>query len=231
MLACRAVLGVGMCFALLYAFCQDLVIWFTTILALTTTGVILTRAALHEQTGSRILSHGPHDLCAICLESLSAEQPSLQGSPSCQHLFHEHCLRQCKEYSDACPTCRRVPLEETAARTQAGPDTSAWSWSWLTLMLVPWPRTLNACSFREDPWDASRGIGDWRARAEALYAAEAAAEAAAEEDDESSGEEEDNEATVCADTLTDHGLLTIEKKPDSELTDAELLERHPWLLD
>ena len=147
------------------------------------------------------------DVCAVCLEAVSKDGPSLQGSALCAHLFHEECLQQ---WGGSCPTCRRSPPDEAAAAAPTSVSAiSAWSWSWLTLMVVPWPR---ASARTDEPWDPSRGIGDWRTRAEALYATE--------EEEASDSDEETPPAKDQPDP-----------RPDSELTDAELLKRHPWLHD
>ena len=54
-------------------------------------------------------------------------------------------------------------------------------------MVMPWQRAAAPVSNDEEPWDASRGVGDWRARMQAIYDAENAAE-----DDEDEDEDEDD---------------------------------------
>ena len=49
-------------------------------------------------------------------------------------------------------------------------------------MLVPWPSKPKPCEGEEE-WDAAKGIGDWQARMERLYAAEAAEDDSTDDDD------------------------------------------------
>ena len=127
--------------------------------------------------------------------------------------------------NNSCPTDRDA---DASAR-------SAWLWSWLSLMLVPWPRERTRNS--EQAWDPSRGVGDWKARLAALQASD-------------NGEDEDHEGSKDGDDDNDGGGGTstingasgddvavvseanktpLDERPDSQLTDAELLARHPWL--
>ena len=75
-------------------------------------------------------------------------------------------------------------------------------------MIVPWPRTKQAAAEPssgsaaaaavEEPWDASRGIGDWRARMQKIYDAEAAESDNDSDDDENEDTDGEREA---ADTV------------------------------
>ena len=84
---------------------------------------------------------------------------------------------------------------EEAAAPPSGSGFGGWL---LTLLsILPWPRqTESTETGGEEDWDASRGIGDWRARMQRIYDAEAAAEAAGEEDSDEEEEEADAVASV-----------------------------------
>ena len=76
--------------------------------------------------------------------------------------------------------------------------------TWLTLLLTPWPRSpgggadnRGAGTGGAEEWNAARGIGDWRARMERIYAAEAAAETAGSNDDDDD-DDDDEEHDVDA---------------------------------
>ena len=139
-------------------------------------------------------------LCAVCLEDLT--EPSLRGSANCNHYFHTQCVETWLAGKHSCPICRQGDLpavdvsdadvEMTDAETEPPvlrQPSSAFSWLWTLLMTLPWPRAQAA----PDPeWDASRGIGDWRARLQRIYDAEAAAEAESDDDDD------DDEADAAA---------------------------------
>jgi hypothetical protein len=45
------------------------------------------------------------DRCGICQSQYRDEQHASMGS-QCQHVFHEHCLRQWLTRSKTCPLCR-----------------------------------------------------------------------------------------------------------------------------
>ena len=163
-------------------------------------------------------------LCAICLEPFA--EPSLRGSSECNHYFHEACISTWLLEEKSCPICRRVPdaidITNDDAVTPAPPapvPQSRLSWLWSFLMILPWPRSSAAT---DEPWDASRGIGDWRARMQAIYDAEAAAEAATEEeesDDDDDEEEEDNYAAVEA-ALARLSALHMERSAATEAAEA-----------
>ena len=72
---------------------------------------------------------------------------------------------------------------------------SSFSWLWTLLMIVPVPRSWTAAqgNDEEEEWDASRGIGDWRARLQRIYDAEAAAEAAGATDDDDGDDDDDDD--------------------------------------
>lgn len=44
--------------------------------------------------------------CPICLEPIATTRRSIITA-SCQHAFHEHCLKHWLEMHNTCPTCRR----------------------------------------------------------------------------------------------------------------------------
>ncbi|KII87699.1 hypothetical protein PLICRDRAFT_112317, partial [Plicaturopsis crispa FD-325 SS-3] len=52
------------------------------------------------------------DKCGICLSQFKEGEWAGLGA-SCQHAFHEHCLRTWLARSRTCPMCR-TPLETTA---------------------------------------------------------------------------------------------------------------------
>ena len=45
--------------------------------------------------------------CSICLESYSNKKGlDLVRLDSCNHMFHEKCIRECLKFSRVCPLCR-----------------------------------------------------------------------------------------------------------------------------
>ena len=188
-------------------------------------------------------------ICGICLDSLQGDLNArsdgslMRGSIACKHTFHALCLRQwLEQYSGTCPTCRggehsvasatstSTSMAQSIAHLSTG---AAWLWSWTSLMLIPWPRPAAATAPTGDSvseeWDASRGIGDWRARMAAIYAAEAADEAAVDssDSDDSTDEVVDPANAYAPDKGSD--AVGKAERHESELSDAELLARHPWL--
>lgn len=118
------------------------------------------------------------------------------------------------------------------------PSLTSRVWSWLLLLLPGRPEYT-------DDWNPGAGIGDWRARHAAIVAAEQAAEVA---DSSSDGEDVDDDDETdrllalmgeagYADkqpapaTEDEENLQPLHARHDSQLTDAELVARHPWLLD
>lgn len=104
----------------------------------------------------------------------------------------------------------------------------------------------------EEEWDASRGIGDWKARLERFNEwAERAAEhgeSSDEDEDEDDGRDLPDGAQAALMAMhqaseADHVEATgnavdskvaggfLDTRPDSELSDAELIKRHPWLTE
>lgn len=130
-------------------------------------------------------------MCAVCLEDV--QEPAQRGSASCNHYFHEACVTVWLAEEKSCPVCRRAPdkeidVSDTAEAVTPPPQPpSRLSWMWTLLLALPWPTAQTA----PDPtWDASHGVGDWRARMQRIYDAEAAAE---EEDDDDSEPDDDGE--------------------------------------
>ena len=134
----------------------------------------------------------PSNICAVCLEPLGVGEDTLRGSPECSHFFHAVCVQQWRSEKRTCPLCRgsapsSEPERQAAPEALEAPSRAVRLWTWLTLLLTPWPRaSAPVPAANGEEWDASRGIGDWRARLERIYAAEAAAEAAGSGDDDDS---------------------------------------------
>ena len=194
--------------------------------------------------------------CPVCLEALS--DPTQYGSNECSHSFHEECIKrwQAEGTSDGCPTCRggAQAVRSESAAPRVDEDNSqhsttvrgAWLWSWLTLMILPWPTRSTA--EREPEWDASRGIGDWKARLAKLQAADSEPDDdASDEADETGGM--DSTSAAAADqrvasaasaspdqpqepqATTGEEELPGDHIPDSQLTYEQLVKRHPWLAE
>ena len=154
----------------------------------------------------------PNELCAVCLEPLAQGADRLRGSPRCSHFFHAACVQAWQDEKKTCPTCRASPpgtlppstclvgdSDDEPRTVREGLRTVRW-FTWLTLLLTPWPRSpgrgadnRGAGNGGAEEWNAARGIGDWRARMERIYAAEAAAEVAGSNDDDDDDDDDDAE--------------------------------------
>lgn len=60
-------------------------------------------AAAELPTVNEMASMEESDLCCICLEDYTAENPKFFGE--CRHHFHLHCLLEWKQRSNSCPMC------------------------------------------------------------------------------------------------------------------------------
>ena len=175
--------------------------------------------AVHDLHASMSITRAqpPDELCAVCLEPLAQGADRLRGSPRCSHFFHAACVQAWQDEKKTCPTCRASPpgtlppstclvgdSDDEPRTVREGLRTVRW-FTWLTLLLTPWPRSpgrgadnRGAGNGGAEEWNAARGIGDWRARMERIYAAEAAAEVAGsnddDDDDDDDAEEHDEDA-------------------------------------
>ena len=66
-------------------------------------------------------------------------------------------------------------------------------------MVFPWPRASNPAAPPTEEWDASRGIGDWRARMQRIYDAEAAADDDDDDDDDGDDDDDDDDGPIALD--------------------------------
>ena len=126
----------------------------------------------------------------------------------------------------------REPSSSDAPAQPPEPSTRASAWHWL-LLLVPWPIRQPAAP----DWDPSNGVGDWQARLAVLHAADSrGAEEEEEDDDDDNDEGGGGEGEAAADEVEPIATPTgsaraedVAHLPDSQLTEAQLLARHPWL--
>ena len=159
-------------------------------------------------------TRAPEEMCAVCLEPLAQGADRLRGSPRCSHFFHAACVQAWQDEKKTCPTCRASPpgtlppstclAGDSDAEPRGAPSRTVRIFTWLTLLLTPWPRSpgggadnRGAGTGGAEEWNAARGIGDWRARMERIYAAEAAAETAGSNDDDDD-DDDDEEHDVDA---------------------------------
>lgn len=126
------------------------------------------------------------DICAECFEYIATDPK--RGSPTCNHYFHSDCLGGATTCTICChtpampePAPEEEPEEPEEARTP-----SRMSWLWTFLMILPLPRHWVAAPTGggDEAWDASRGIGDWRARMQKIYDAEQNEAGDADDDDD-----------------------------------------------
>ena len=108
---------------------------------------------------------------------------------------------------------------------------SAWSWLSFALLLVPWPHRQPA----SPDWDPSNGVGDWQARLAALRAADNDDGGPDDDDDDDDDENEGgggSEGEAAAEELqATQEEIDLAHLPDSQLTEAQLIARHPWLAE